>query len=123
MDNLENDKIFTKVENEAEFPGGQKAWLKYIEHIIETNSNQFMKDNIHGSCVVEFVVDVKGNIGNVKATTMQGTRLAEEAVKALKKGPRWVPAKQNGHIVTSYKSVLVTFKLSDDDMRVVKEPN
>ncbi len=54
---------------------------------------------------------------------MQGTRLAEEAVKALKKGPRWVPAKQNGHIVTSYKSVLVTFKLSDDDMRVVKEPN
>ncbi len=24
------DKVFTKVENEAEFPGGREAWLKYI---------------------------------------------------------------------------------------------
>ncbi len=117
----EDDKIFTKVEVEAEFPGGQKDWLKYIEHIVQKKSDQFIKDKIHGTCNVEFIVDVKGNISNVKATTMQGTKLAEEAVMALEKGPRWIPAKQNEHEVTSLKSISITFKLQDN-IKDNKEP-
>jgi protein TonB len=29
--NDDEDKIFTKVENEAAFPGGETAWRRYLE--------------------------------------------------------------------------------------------
>ncbi len=88
---------------------------------MQKNSAQFIKDKIYGTCNLEFVVDSKGNIRNVKATTMQGTKLAEKAIMALEKGPRWTPAKQNEHKVTSLKSISVTFKLQDN-IKDNKEP-
>ncbi len=110
------DKIFTKVENEAQFPGGQPAWIKYIQAIIQRNAGLLMKDKNQGTCLVEFIVDVNGNVSDVKATTMKNTRLAEVGIKAIKEGPNWKPAIQNGHLVTSYKKQAISFKLTDKNM-------
>jgi protein TonB len=47
---------------------------------------------------VQFIVDQKGLVSNVKA--IQGPEecptCIEEAVRVIRKGPRWIPAKQNG---------------------------
>ena len=84
-----DDKIFTKVETEAKFPGGQQVWLKYIQNIIQQHADLIIKDNNQGICLVQFIVDTSGNVSDVKATTMENTRLAEIAVNAIKKGPKW----------------------------------
>lgn len=105
----DEDKIFTKVEKEASFPGGQQAWAKYVRRAIESELDEFT-DNDFGTCVVKFVVDKQGNVSDVQATTMKGTKLAEIAVNAIRKGPKWIPAQQNGRYVNAYRLQPVTLQ-------------
>ncbi len=39
---------------------------------------------------------------------MKGTQLAKMAVNAVKNGPKWIPASQNGHTVASYRLQPIT---------------
>ena len=98
---------FKPIELEARFPGGEQAWQKYIQKAIQAKLDEF-SDNDYGTCVVKFIVDIKGNVSNVEATTMKGTRLAEIAVNTIRKGPKWIPAMQNGHYVTAARDQPVT---------------
>lgn len=101
------DSTFRKVEIEAAFPGGAQAWQRYIERAIASRLDEFT-DADFGTCFVQFIVDKNGNVSNVKAITMQGTKLAEIAVTAISKGPNWTPAIQNGHYVNAYRTQPVT---------------
>jgi len=58
--------------------------------------------------VVKFVVDTDGNLINIYAITMENTKLAEVAVNAIRTGPKWIPATQNGQTVAAYRLQPVT---------------
>ena len=103
------DKVFTKVEIEAQFPGGPGAWQKYVTRAIQSQLDEF-SDNDYGTCVVRFIVDKTGTVSDVQATTMKGTKLAEIAVNAIRKGPKWTPAQQNGRYVNAYRLQPVTLQ-------------
>ncbi len=106
---VDEDKIFTKVEKEAQFPGGPAAWQKYVTQAIQRELDEFTESD-YGTCIVKFVVDKTGAVSDVQATTMKGTKLAEVAVNAIRKGPRWVPAQQNGRYVNAYRLQPVTLR-------------
>ncbi len=114
-------KVFTQVETPAQFPGGNEAWTRYIMKVLQNNTNDLLKQNISGTCIVKFIVDKDGSVSDVIATSMRGTKLAEVAINAIRKGPKWIPAMQNGHVVAAYKEQPVTFKL-DDELNVRNEP-
>lgn len=95
------DKIFTKVEIEASFPGGPQAWQRYVTKAIQAQLDEFTESD-YGTCVVRFIVDRNGVVSDVQATTMKGTKLAEVSVNAIRKGPKWTPAQQNGRFVNAY---------------------
>lgn len=101
------DHIFTKVEKEASFPGGTKAWARYVRQAIESELGEFTEED-YGTVVVKFVVDKSGTVSQVQATNMRGTKLAEVAVNAIRKGPKWIPAQQNGRYVNAYRLQPVT---------------
>ena len=101
------DKVFTKVEIEASFPGGASAWQKYVTRAIQSEIDEFSESD-YGTCVVKFIVDKTGTVSQVEATTMKGTKLAEVAVNAIRKGPKWTPAQQNGRYVNAYRLQPVT---------------
>jgi N-acetylmuramoyl-L-alanine amidase len=101
------DIIFTKVNVDAQFPGGPIAWQKYIVRKIQASLDSFTKADF-GTCVVRFIVDVDGKVTDVQATTMKGTLLAKISEDAIENGPKWIPAKQNGHDVASYRLQPVT---------------
>lgn len=103
----EEDKIFTKVEIEASFPGGPDAWTEYVRKAIEADLDEFT-DKDFGTCDVKFIVDKSGKVSNVEASTMNGTKLAEVATNIIRRGPKWLPAEQNGKLVNSYKIQRVT---------------
>lgn len=98
---------FIPIEVEAKFPGGDGAWQKYIQKAIQRELDEFT-DADYGKCIVKFVVDINGNVSNVEAITMQGSKLAEIAVSTIRKGPKWIPAMQNGRYVTAYRIQPVT---------------
>ena len=106
------DKVFTKVEIEASFPGGPSAWQRYVQKAIQADIDEFTESD-YGTCVVRFIVDRSGNVSDVQATTMKGSKLAEVAVNAIRKGPKWNPAQQNGRQVNAYRLQPVTLTNPD----------
>jgi protein TonB len=120
----DEDKVFQKVEIDAEFPGGTQAWFKYVTREIERNIDELQDDGKSGTVVVLFIVDKEGAVSDVRAMPCgeagvakclgAGTKLAEVAVNAIRKGPKWKPAVQNGRNVKAYRRQPVTFKLEEE---------
>jgi len=120
----DEDKIFQKVEIDAEFPGGTSAWFKYVQREIERNIDELQDDGKSGTVVVLFIVDKEGGVSDVKAMACSeagvakclgaGSKLAEVAVNAIRKGPKWKPAVQNGRNVKAYRRQPVTFRLEEE---------
>ncbi len=106
IDSIPNP-LFTKVENEASFPGGQDAWIKYIVSKIELTSGKFTEKDF-GTCVIKFIVNKDGSVSQVEATTMKDSQLAKTATEAISTGPKWIPAKNNDVVVASYRLQPVT---------------
>ena len=111
--NADENKGFIPIEKEAEFPGGDKAWQNYIQKAIQRQLDEFT-DRDFGTCLIEFQVDSAGIVSNVTATTMQGTKLAEIAATTIIKGPKWIPALQNGRYVTAERIQPVTLLNPDN---------
>ncbi len=110
----DENQVFTKVEVEASFPGGEAKWIQFVTREVERHMDELQEDGQSGTCIVQFIVDKEGNVSSVEATTMKGTVLAQIAVNAIKKGPKWVPAIQNGRQVKAYRRQPVTFRLPDE---------
>jgi hypothetical protein len=96
------DKVFTKTEIEATFPGGPLAWEHYISKVMISHFDRF-KDSDYGTCIIKFIVDTSGAVSNVEAQTMRGSSLAKVAIDAIVHGPKWIPAMQNGRRVRAYR--------------------
>ena len=103
------DKTFVKVEREAYFPGGQRAWLSFLQEHLEYPAKAKRK-NIQGTVVVQFIVDKDGALSYIEAISGP-EQLRQAAVNVIKKSPNWTPASQNGYNVKSYKKQPVGFAL------------
>jgi protein TonB len=65
--------------------------------------------------VVQFIVDKDGNVSEVKALTSHGYGMEEEAVRVIKRGPKWTPAIQNGRQVKAYRKQPITFVVTEGE--------
>lgn len=104
------DKVFTKVDQPAEFPGGVQGWTEYLQKNLRY-PKKAIKKNIQGVVRVQFLVDKAGNISEVMALNDPGGSLAEESVRIIANGPKWRPAEQNGKRVIYRHIQALTFKL------------
>ncbi len=102
--------LFTKVEIAPEFPGGEKAWRSYLQENL-TASTPIDNGAPEGAYTteIEFIVDLQGNVSNIKAISKHGFGMEEEVIRIIKNGPKWIPASQNGHQVKAVKNQNVTF--------------
>jgi len=108
------DKEFKTVQIEAQFPGGQGAWLKYLQRNLNADApteNGAPPGNY--TVIVSFLVDKNGNISEVQALNDPGYGTAAEAVRVIKKGPAWTPAVQNGRNVIYRQKQSVTFQVQE----------
>ncbi len=104
------DRIFTMVEQEAEFPGGLKAWQNYISKNLKGDVpvNYGATAGFY-RVLIRFVVNKDGRISDVKVQKDPGFGTAQEAVRVIEKGPNWIPARQNGKNVKAYHLQPITF--------------
>lgn len=101
------DKVLSKVEVEASFPGGPTAWQKHITKYITDNISS-LKRKDYGTCIIRFIVDRNGRVSDVEATNMKKSNLAKIAIEAIENGPKWIPAQQNGRTVNAYRLQPIT---------------
>jgi periplasmic protein TonB len=108
------NEIFTSVQMETEFPGGNAAWARYLQKNLD-GFNPSDNGAVPGkySVIVRFVVSKDGSISDVQAETNFGYGMEEQAVKCIKKGPNWKPALQNGTNVNAYRRQPISFMVEE----------
>lgn len=97
-------EIFTIVEEQPGFPGGEGALMEYLGKNI-SYPQLARESNIQGTVYVTFVVEPNGSISNVKTLKGIGGGCDEEAIRVVKNMPSWKAGKQRG------KPVRVQFNL------------
>ena len=107
---VEAPQIFTYVEQMPEFPGGQAAVNEFLSKNI-MYPEIAKESNIQGRVTVKFVVNEEGNVSDIIVVKGIGGGCDEEAIRVVKKMPKWKPGKQNGRPVKVYFSLPITFRL------------
>ena len=106
------DEIFQAVEQPAEFPGGQSALNKWLSQNIRY-PEAAQQNGVSGRVVVRFVVEKDGSISGVSVLKGVDKDLDNEAIRVVKRMPKWQAGKNNGQAVRSYFTLPVTFKLQN----------
>jgi protein TonB len=110
----DENKIFTKVEVEAGFPGGESAWQNYLRKTLDTNTP--MDNGAPGgkyTVIVKFVVGKDGSVSGVTCETDPGWGMCAEAIRVIKKTKNWTPAIQNGRNVHAYRRQPITWLVEE----------
>ncbi|TWP26044.1 energy transducer TonB [Apibacter muscae] len=111
-DDIKGDpnSIVKNPQKKAKFNGGD--WGSFLRKILVYPSKAEFNET-QGTVMVQFVVDKKGNISDLKIISKRlGNGLEEEAMRVLKKSSGlWSPGEINGEPVNSYYTQSITFQL------------
>lgn len=106
----EPEKIFTAVEEQPKFPGGDAELYKWLSKNIRY-PEMAAQNNIQGRVTVQFVVEKDGSVGEVKIVRGRDPDLDKEAVRVVKSLPKFIPGKMNGQNVRVWYTLPINFKL------------
>lgn len=109
----DENKVFTKVEIEASFAGD---WSNFLRRNLNADvAVQGGAPPGQYTVIIQFIVDKEGNISDVKPLTSHGYGMEDEAMRVIKKAPKWNPAVQNGRQVKAYRKQPITFVISEGE--------
>lgn len=110
---IDSSIIYNQVDEMAEFPGGRSALLKFISknyrmpEIVEELGISF-------KIYLKFAILEDGSITEMKVERGMADcpECDEEAIRLLKKMPKWKPGKLNGKTVKSWYHLPINIKLN-----------
>ncbi|GHT63920.1 cell envelope biogenesis protein TonB [Bacteroidia bacterium] len=106
------EQIFQHVEQMPQFPGGDAELMKWLGSNIQYPTIA-SEQGIQGRVTLRFVVRPDGSIDDVQVVKSLEPSCDKEAVRAVKKMPKWIPGKQNGNPVSVYYNLPVVFRLQN----------
>jgi protein TonB len=108
------DSLFLKVDEEAKFPGGLMGWKNFLERNLKAEVAMLsgLQSGMY-PVTVQFIVDKKGLVSQVKGVDgpKECPACIEEAVRVIKRGPKWIPAKLDGQPVKYQAYQKITFAI------------
>ena len=108
----DDDRIYEVVEENAQFPGGDEACMKWLaEHL--KNPAICQEHGVQGRVFVSFVVNKDGSIVDVEIKRSPDNNLSKEAERVVKSMPKWKPARQGNRTVRSRFNLPVMFRLNN----------
>jgi protein TonB len=105
-------EIYTVVEKQPTFPGGQKALQQYIKQN-RVYPEVARKAGISGRVFVAFVVNTDGSIQNIELLKGLGMGCDEEAIRLVKRMPNWIPGSQSGKAIRVKYNQPISFGMRD----------
>lgn len=104
------DEPFVVVEKMPSFPGGEEELLKFIQSNVKYPWSA-KEVGQEGTAYIEFIVEKDGSITQVKSLRDIGFGIEEEAMRVVKKMPKWEPGEQRGKKVRVRFTIPIKFKL------------
>lgn len=111
----DENKVFTKVEVEAAFPGGDAAWSNYLSRNL--NADVPVENGAPEGTykvTVRFIVSKDGSLSDIQCENDPGYGMCNEATRVLKKTKGWTPAIQNGRNVNAYRRQPIVFQVQSN---------
>lgn len=110
----DQDKIFTKVEINAQFTGGDTAWRTYLRRNLKF-SIPVEEGWAAGkyTIIVRFIVHADGTVSDITTENYKGSKTANECIRVIKNSPKWQPAIQNGKKVNAYRYQPITYVIEE----------
>lgn len=93
-----------------QFPGGMSGLHKYLSENTRYPYYAYQK-GIQGKVMVVFIVDKDGSVTNVQVEKSVHKSLDKEAVRVVKKMPKWIPGEKDGQPVRVKYHMPVNFSL------------
>ncbi|MFV8270806.1 energy transducer TonB [Flavobacterium sp. GT2N3] len=97
------------IEVKPDFPGGINKFYKFVGDNYQTPE----EDGLKGKVYVTFVVEKDGSLTDIKVIRDIGYGTGKEAIRVLKKSPRWSPGVQNGKPVRVLYSLPITIQSAE----------
>ncbi len=104
------NKTWVSVQQMPVFPGGEDEMFQYLRSEIHYPSVS-LGNNMEGTVYVSFVVNQDGGIGDIKVLRGVDNYLNDEAIRVVRKMPKWHPGKQNGNPVRVQLNLPVKFQI------------
>ena len=108
---VDEDVIFTVVEDQPQFPGGEEARQKFLEDNLRY-PQMAREAGIQGTVFVTFVVETDGSVTDVQVLRGIGGGCDQEAVRVVEMMPRWEPGRQRGQPVRVQFNMPIRFRLN-----------
>lgn len=108
---VEEDVIFTVVEDQPQFPGGEEARQRFLEENLRY-PQMAREAGIQGTVFVTFVVETDGSVTDVQILRGIGGGCDREAVRVVEMMPRWEPGRQRGQPVRVQFNMPIRFRLN-----------
>ena len=106
----DTNRVFTKVDVEAVFPGGEGKW----RHFLKLSFNDLLAAD-NGApkgtyvVIVKFLVSKDGSLSDIVCESDPGYGMCREAIRLIRLSRKWIPAKVNGRVVNAYHRQAFTF--------------
>jgi len=97
------------IEVKPDFPGGINKFYKFVGDNYQTPE----EDGLKGKVYVTFVVEKDGSLTDIKVIRDIGYGTGKEAIRVLKKSPKWSPGVQNGKPVRVLYSLPITIQSAE----------
>lgn len=110
VEEVDDDRVYDVVEENASFPGGDAECMKWLQQNIKYPSI-CQEQGVQGRVIVAFVVNRDGSIVDVKVVRSPDEHLSAEAMRVVKLMPKWKPARQGNKTVRSRFNLPVMFRL------------
>jgi TonB family protein len=107
---MDTTKVFGVVEQMPSFPGGDAALMEFIKKEMVYPAEAKRK-GVEGRVIVEFVVERNGRITSAKVVKSIDPLLDREALRIVRKMPRWNPGRQAGQTYRVKYIIPITFRL------------
>lgn len=107
----DSDSIYLKVEEMPQYPGGTEKMNEFIRKELRKR----VPKDINGGCgipgrtVMRFVVNKDGSISDIEILRSLDPLLDKEAVRVVRKMPKWIPGKCEGKPVRTRFALAVAF--------------
>ena len=104
---ISRDKVYAKaIDVEPEFPGGAKAFYKYISKSIAYNKGVRPED-MQGVVTISMAIEKDGRITDVTMLKGVSDEVDREVTRIISTSPKWKPGMQKGQPI----KVRYTFKI------------
>ena len=95
-----------------EFPGGDEAWLRYLQRMLRVPDE--LESGDRKTVRVKFVVNADGAVTDAEIIQSAGTAFDREVLRVINRMPKWKPGKQRGKPVAVYFTQPVTFASEEE---------